>query len=44
MIPEWLIISCGIIIVCAFGLGLIIGVKMAMDFFTEHREDDDYHV
>lgn len=43
MIPEWFAIACGIIVICAFALGVIVGVKMGLDISWD-REDDNFHV
>lgn len=42
MIAEWFVIACGIIIVCAFALGVIVGVKMGLDMSADR--EDDFHV
>ena len=45
---EWLVIACGIIIVCAFAIGVVVGVCMGMDMFGSASDDiwegDDFHV
>ena len=43
MIPEWFVISCAIIVICAFCLGIIVGVKIGIDV-SYWKGDDDYHV
>lgn len=43
MIPEWMVIATAILIVFAFAIGVIVGVKMGLDI-AYRKDDDDFHV
>lgn len=48
MIQEWLVIASAILIICAFAVGVVVGVCMGLDMFSKASDDiwreDDFHV